>query len=67
MDVEVDRDPITVAWFGRAGDGAANMLYEAAHAQAAWSRSHDWPPRITAFGGEPLIRRILDPDGHLAF
>ena len=58
---------ITVSWFGRAGDGAANMLYEAAHAQAAWGRSHDRPQGIAAFGDEPLMRRILDPDGHLAF
>ena len=58
---------ISVSWFGRAGDGAANMLYEAAHAQVAWGRSHDRPQGITAFGEEPLMRRILDPDGHLAF
>ena len=55
------------SWFGRNGDGAANMLYEAAHAQAAWGRSHDRPQGIAAFGDEPLMRRILDPDGHLAF
>jgi epoxide hydrolase len=58
---------VTVAWFGRAGDGAANMLYEAAHAQVAWGRSHDRPQGIAAFGDEPLMRRILDADGHLAF
>ena len=58
---------VTVAWFGRNGDGAANMLYEAAHAQAAWGRHHDRPQGMVAFGEEPLMRRILDPDGHLAF
>jgi pimeloyl-ACP methyl ester carboxylesterase len=58
---------ITVSWFGRAGDGAANMLYEAAHAQAAWGRKHNRPQGMVAFGEEPLMRRILDPDGHLAF
>ncbi|KRE29615.1 epoxide hydrolase family protein [Agromyces sp. Soil535] len=58
---------VTVSWFGRAGDGAANMLYEAAHAQVAWGRSHDRPQGMVAFGEEPLMRRILDPDGHLAF
>ena len=58
---------VTVQWFGRSGDGAANMLYEAAHAQAAWGRTHDRPQGIAAFGDEPLMRRILDPDGHLAF
>lgn len=58
---------VTVSWFGRAGDGAANMLYEAAHAHAAWGRKHDRPQGMVAFGDEPLMRRILDPDGHLAF
>jgi len=58
---------VTVAWFGRNGDGAANLLYEAAHAQAAWGRHHDRPQGMAAFGEEPLMRRILDPDGHLAF
>ncbi|HET8778562.1 MAG TPA: alpha/beta fold hydrolase [Agromyces sp.] len=58
---------VTVAWFGRGGDGAANMLYEAAHAEAAWGREHDRPQGITAFGDEPLMERILNPDGHLAF
>ncbi|WP_448005204.1 epoxide hydrolase family protein [Agromyces bauzanensis] len=58
---------VTVSWFGRGGDGAANLLYETAHAQAAWGRSHDRPQGIVAFGDEPLMRRILDPDGHLAF
>ncbi|MDR6907819.1 pimeloyl-ACP methyl ester carboxylesterase [Agromyces sp. 3263] len=58
---------ISVAWFGRGGDGAANLLYETAHAQVAWGRSHDRPQGIAAFGDEPLMRRILDPDGHLAF
>lgn len=58
---------VTVSWFGRAGDGAANLLYETAHAEAAWGRSHDRPQGIVAFGEEPLMRRILDSDGHLAF
>lgn len=46
--------------------GAANLLYEAAHAPAAWGRRHDRPLGIVAFGDEPLMRRILDPDGRLA-
>ncbi|WP_217424039.1 hypothetical protein [Agromyces sp. Marseille-P2726] len=58
---------VTVSWFGRAGDGAANMLYEAAHAQAAWGRHHDRPQGMAAFGKEPLMQRILNPDGRLAF
>ncbi|PWC03849.1 epoxide hydrolase family protein [Agromyces badenianii] len=58
---------VAVSWFGRSGDGAANMLYEAAHAQVAWGRSHDRPVGMAAFGEEPLMRRILDPDGRLRY
>lgn len=58
---------VSVSWFGRGGDGAAQLLYEAAHAAVAWGRSHDRPQGMAVFGEEPLIRRILDPDGHLAY
>lgn len=58
---------VSVSWFGRAGDGAAALLYEAAHAAVAWGRSHDRPQGMVAFGEEPLMRRILDPDGRLAY
>ena len=53
---------VSVYWFGRGGAGAANFLYEAAHAAAAWGQTHDRPQGFVAFGEEPLIRRILDPD-----
>ena len=53
---------VSVYWFGRGGAGAANFLYEAAHAAAAWGQTHDRPEGFVAFGEEPLIRRILDPD-----
>ena len=58
---------VSVSWFGRAGDGAANLLYEAAHAQQASGRAHDRPQGMTAFGEEPLMRRILDPDESLPY
>ena len=67
VDLDALLTLVTVSWFGRAGDGAANMLYEAAHAEAAWGREHNRPQGITAFGQEPLMERILNPDGHLAF
>jgi len=53
---------VSVYWFGRGGAGAANFLYEAAHAAAAWGQTHDRPQGFVAFGEEPLIRRILDPE-----
>jgi pimeloyl-ACP methyl ester carboxylesterase len=67
VDLDALLTLVTVAWFGRNGDGEANLLYEAAHAQAAWGRHHDRPQGMAAFGDEPLMRRILDPDGRLAF
>ncbi len=67
VDLDALLTIVTVSWFGRAGDGAANLLYETMHAEGAWGRSHDRPQGITAFGDEPLMRRILDRDDHLAF
>jgi len=57
----------SVYWFGKGGAGAANFLYEAAHAAAAWGQTHDRPQGFVAFGDEPLIRRILDPEGSLPY
>ena len=56
---------VSVYWFGKGGAGAANFLYEAMHAPAAWGQTHDRPQGFVAFGEEPLIRRILDPGNDL--
>ena len=58
---------VSVYWFGKGGAGAANFLYEAAHAAAAWGQTHDRPQGFVAFGDEPLIRRILDPENALPY
>jgi pimeloyl-ACP methyl ester carboxylesterase len=58
---------VSVYWFGKGGAGAANFLYEAAHAEAAWGQTHDRPQGFVAFGDEPLIRRILDPGDELPY
>jgi hypothetical protein len=58
---------VSVYWFGRGGAGAANFLYEAAHAAPAWGQTHDRPQGFVAFGDEPLIRRILDPQNALPY
>ena len=67
----VDRDQlltlVSVYWFGKGGAGAANFLYEAMHAEAAWGQTHDRPQGFVAFGDEPLIRRILDPENALPY
>ena len=41
---------VSVYWFGGGGAGAANFLYEAAHADAAWGATHDRPQGFVAFG-----------------
>jgi pimeloyl-ACP methyl ester carboxylesterase len=58
---------VSVYWFGQGGAGAANFLYEAAHAAAAWGQVHDRPQGFVSFGVEPLVRRILDPEQKLAY
>ena len=44
---------VSVYWFGKGGAGAANFLYEAAHAEASWGRTHDRPQGFVSFGEEP--------------
>jgi epoxide hydrolase len=58
---------VSVYWFGQGGTGAANFLYEAAHGPVAWGQVHDRPQGFVAFGVEPLVRRILDPEQKLAY
>ena len=53
---------VSVYWFGGGGTGAANFLYDVAHADVAWGESHDRPTGFVSFGLEPLVRRLLDPD-----
>jgi epoxide hydrolase len=58
---------VSVYWFARGGAGAANFLYEAAHAAPAWGQTHNRPQGFVSFGVEPLVRRILDPEEELAY
>ena len=58
---------VSVYWYARGGAGAANFLYHAMHAAAAWGQTHDRPQGFVAFGAEPLMRRILDPRNELAY
>ena len=58
---------VSVYWFNRGGAGAANFLYETAHTSASWGEAHDRPQGFVSFGRDPLVRRILDPEGRLAY
>ena len=40
---------VSVYWFGKGGAGAANLLYEAAHAEASWGQTHDRPQGFVSF------------------
>ena len=53
---------VSVYWFGGGGAGAANFLYDVAHADVAWGEAHDRPTGFVSFGVEPLVRRLLDPE-----
>jgi epoxide hydrolase len=63
LDVDQLLMNVSVYWFGRGGAGAANFLYESMHAAASWGQQHDRPQGFVSFGVDPLVRRILDPDG----
>ena len=58
---------VSVYWFGKGGAGAANLLYEAMHAEASWGQTHDRPQGFVSFGEEPLVRRVLDPNHERAY
>jgi pimeloyl-ACP methyl ester carboxylesterase len=67
VDIDQLLTLVSVYWFGQGGAGAANVLYEAAHAEAAWGQTHDRPQGFVSFGTEPLVRRILDPEEKLPY
>jgi pimeloyl-ACP methyl ester carboxylesterase len=58
---------VSVYWFGGGGAGAANFLYDVAHANVVWGEAHDRPTGFVSFGLEPLTRRILDPDERVPY
>jgi pimeloyl-ACP methyl ester carboxylesterase len=67
----VDRDlllaTVSLLWFTRSGAGAARFLWEAAHSELDWLSSADVPTGWAVFGADPVVRRFMDPEGHLAF
>jgi epoxide hydrolase len=65
----VDRDQlltnVSVYWFTRSGVSAARFIYEGAHAGPDWGSPPAAPPApqgMALFGGDDLLRRVLDPD-----
>ena len=75
----VDRDlllaNVSIYWFTRSGASAARFIYETAHAAADWGGSSEqgWeetadpvPQGLALFGGDDLLRKVLDPDHKMA-
>lgn len=66
VDIDQLLTNVAVYWFGYGGEGGANFLYATHHAAPAWGRSHNVTTGFVVFGKEPLVRRILDPNGKIA-
>jgi pimeloyl-ACP methyl ester carboxylesterase len=65
----IDRDHLltnlSVYWFTATGATAAQFIYAATHADRDWSPSTT-PAGLAAFNADPLLRRVLNGDGHIA-
>jgi epoxide hydrolase len=69
----VDRDllltNVSVYWFTRSGASAARFIYEGSHAGPDWGSPPTTPPAsqgLALFGGDDLLRRVLDPEHRIA-
>jgi epoxide hydrolase len=65
----VDRDQlltnVSIYWFTRSGASAARFIYEGAHSGPDWGAAPSAPPApqgLALFGGDDLLRRVMDPD-----
>jgi epoxide hydrolase len=65
----VDRDQlltnVSIYWFTRSGASAARFIYEGAHSGPDWGAAPTTPPAPQGqalFGGDDLLRRVMDPD-----
>jgi hypothetical protein len=73
---------VSIYWFTRSGASAARFIYDTAHAAADWGAEQDqggdgpaadWgapadpvPTGLAVFGGDDLLRKVLDPDHKMA-
>jgi epoxide hydrolase len=69
----VDRDQlltnVSLYWFTRGGASAARFISEAAHAAPDWGGppAGTPPPQgLALFGGDDLLRRLMDPEHRIA-
>ena len=65
----VDRDQmltnVSIYWFTRTGTSAATFIYEASHADRDWGAMSPAPAGMAVFAADNLLRRVLNPDGHI--
>jgi len=69
----VDRDQlltnVSLYWFTRSGASAARFIYEGAHSGPDWGAPPVAPPApqgLALFGGDDLLRRVMDPEHRMA-
>jgi pimeloyl-ACP methyl ester carboxylesterase len=69
----VDRDQlltnVSLYWFSRSGASAARFIYEGAHSGPDWGAPPSRPPApqgLALFGGDDLLRRVMDPEHRMA-
>jgi epoxide hydrolase len=69
----VDRDQlltnVSLYWFTRSGASAARFIYEGAHSGPDWGAPPAAPPApqgLALFGGDDLLRRVMDPEHRMA-
>jgi len=56
---------ISLYWFTRSGASAARFIYEGAHGGPEWGSAptaEPAPQGLALFGGDDLLRRVMDPD-----
>ncbi|MFI7670474.1 epoxide hydrolase family protein [Nocardia sp. NPDC049526] len=65
----VDRDllltNVSIYWFTRSGASAAQFLWETAHSGMDWVASSGVPQGWAVFNTDPLMRRVMNPDGYI--
>ncbi len=55
---------VSVYWFTKSGASAANLMYNAAHAQSGWGMPTA-PMGFAVFNTSPLMRMAMDPEQHI--
>jgi len=56
---------VSVYWFTRSGASAARFIYEGAHGGPDWAAAPTAAPApagLALFGGDDLLRRVMDPE-----